>query len=133
MLDIKAHISGIRFAKTHEAEFDEKTLMALTPLAPFVLLRYGGLKPEPDQRMADEGSGIKKPRFFLSIGSTSLRDKSDAQRGCYSILDELRARYDGGALATDLGDVNLALEEEIFIFSAGGLIVYGAEYSYYEV
>lgn len=132
-LDAKTGITGIKTTATHEKDFDAQTLAQVMPLAPFILFRWGGLKPEPSERFADESSGVKKARFFLSIGASSLLSKAAGQAGCYSILDELIARYDGGQLTTDEGVVSLALEDADFLWSSGELMVYGMEFSYYEI
>ena len=130
--DIKANISGLKTVETHETDFDNKTAQQLILLNPFILIKYGGLVPVEGERLANQGSGMKLPRFVFSIGAQSLRTRKDAQRGCYSILKELGARYDGGTLVTAQGDVDLALTREQFLFSDGGLVVYGAEYSYFD-
>jgi len=131
-VDAKANITGLKTAATHEASFDVKTLAALMPLTPFILFRWGGISPEPGERMSDEASGVKKSRFFLSIGATSLLSKTAAQRGCYDIIDAVIDRYDGGTITTTDGSVDLALESVNFVFSDGGLIVYGVEFCYYD-
>lgn len=132
-VDAKANITGIKTTATHEKEFDAQTLAQIMPLSPFILFRWGGLKPEPSERMANEASGIKKARFFLSVGASSLLSKQEGQAGCYAILDELIHRYDGGQLTTDDGSISLALEDADFLWGAGGLMVYGMEFSYYEI
>jgi len=130
--DALANITGIKSVQTHESDLDAKTLAMLIPQSPFVFLRWGGIIPDPGERMADEASGSKKCKFFLSVGATSLLSRQTSQRGAYDILDAIIDRYDGRTLTTTEGSIDLALESAEFLFSDGGLIVYGVEFSYYD-
>lgn len=130
--EIKASVAGIKTVEVHESHFDERTLAALIPYTPFVLIRYGRLRPVETERGADAGSGVKRRSFFLSIGSKSLRSRKETQRGCYEILNTLRDQFDGGVVTTSEGTVHFALADEDFLFSHSGLIVYGAEYFFYD-
>lgn len=122
--DIRANITGIKTAETHEAEFDESTLTNLIPRAPFILVRYGGTDPDEGERHADGSSGVSGREFHLTVAAASLRTKKEAQRGCYDLLDALRERYDGLNLVVGSSSVTLAYDGDMHRVTTVGLVIY---------
>jgi hypothetical protein len=124
--DIKVSVTGIKTVDTLEQEFNEETLKGLFLKAPLVLIRWVELKPNESERGADGGSGIKHEQYLLVIGAQSLRSRKERQRGCYSIIDILRERYDGGHVLTVEGaEITLQLEAIRYLFTANGVTYYG--------
>jgi len=132
--DINANLKaplGIITVDTHQPEYDNQALAALMALTPFVLLRYGRLQPVESERRADGGSGLKRQEFSLVFGNSSLLSSEEARAGCYAMLDAFRERYDGGTLVVPgKGQIDLQLEDEMFLDSDGGVIAYAAIYSF---
>jgi phage gp37-like protein len=132
--DINAHLKGslgINTVDTHQPEYDNRTLAELMVLTPFVLLRYGRLQAVESERAADGGSVLRRQEFSLVFGDTSLLSSEEARAGCYAMLDAFRDRYDGGTLVVpDKGQIDLQLEEEMFLDSDGGVVAYYAIYSF---
>jgi phage gp37-like protein len=126
ILDIKANITGIGTVDTLEKEFSEETLKGMLLKTPFALIRWAGLKPVESERGADGSSGMKREQYALIVGAQSVRSRKSAQRGCYTIIDDLRERYDGRTpLTVDSTEIYLQLDEVQFLFCKDGLTVYG--------
>lgn len=134
--DIEANLKaslGLKTIVSHEPEYDNRTLQSLMPLAPFVLLRCGRLKPVEDQRKSDGSSGMNRSEFSIVFGATSLRERKEARNSCYGMMKAFRERYDGGKIVvTGQGQINLQFEEQVFLDSDGGVIAYVQIYSYYD-
>lgn len=132
ILDINANLKatlGLKTIATYEADYDTKTLQQMLLLSPFVLVQY--FDGRSDERYADRSTSRLTNVFHVYVGSQDLRDRRTAQKGCYTILKEFRKRYDGGVItiATPAASVVLVWENERFVMSEGGLIVYQAVYS----
>jgi len=122
--DMKASITGLKTCATHEKEFDEQTMQQLKPITPFALVRYGGTNPTESERHADGSSGMNGREFHITVGSVSLRSKSESQRGCYDLLDAMKERYDGFTLSVTGGEVLLSYDGDAHQFSNNGVTVY---------
>lgn len=136
LADIKANLAstlGLKTIDTFEQQYENKESAARLVVAPFVLLYYyDGVPVQKESGL----STIKiRDEFHFYVGSHNLRDKRGGQKGCYSILNELRKRYDGGVLAIDSPAASVVLSMEgrgKFVSSEGGIIVYVARYSIHQ-
>lgn len=136
--DINANLKpslGLGDVVTHQPEYDNvATLAELMLTMPAVLLRYMNLTPVESERFGDGGSGLKKQFFSLAFLANSLLSAEEARGGCYAMLDAFRSRYDGGSLTVaGEGQIDLKLEEETFVDSEGGVVVYAALYSFEQI
>jgi phage gp37-like protein len=122
--DAKANISGVKTVETHEKEFDAMVLSALLPRTPFIFIRYNGTTPAEDERRADNAAGISGREFVMTVGAESLRTRKDAQRGAYDLLDALRERYNGLALAVGAETIIFYYDGDRWIFTSDSLVAY---------
>jgi len=124
---------GLKKVAPYEADYDQQQISQLLVLAPFVLVNYDGLEVDEDQRFQDMSVGVNSQDFTLYVGSQSLKDRQDAQRGCYTILRGLRTLFDGKVITADAKPLNIGLVREFFVSSQGGLIVYAATYRVFDL
>ena len=127
MADVVEEIAGIRTVAPHEKEFDETTLVALAPKTPFALVRYGGSTPIESERGARGENTSSSKSFHLALGAQSLRSKKDSQRGCYELMDDFEARYNGLTLTVNGVPITFVYDGDAFLFRAlnVNLTVYG--------
>lgn len=132
---IKRAITSLKTVDTYEAEYDDAAPQRLLALSPFCLIYYGGLVPVDGERFQDGEIGICKQEFHFFFGSHSLRSKREGQLGCYGILKSLRELLNGNGVEVEGGDSTpeFRLDEERFLSSQHGLIVYRAVYSIYQL
>jgi len=130
--DMKANIEGIKTVDTHEKEFDEQTLGLLIPRAPFGLIRYVESRGVESEETSEGKEGVIKRSFVLALGASSMRSKKEGQRGCYSLLDQVRNRYDGCHLAVGDEEIVLYWDGDALIYSGKGIIVYAVVLSWNE-
>jgi phage gp37-like protein len=122
--DMKANGPGLRTIDTFETTYSEKTLKELMPLAPFVLIQWGGLIPEESERGATGGSTTKHQDFHCIVGAQSVRSMKERQRGCYPIIKWIINQYDGKSVIVDGEAVPFALRSVVPLESDPGTAAY---------
>lgn len=132
---LKAALPDVYAIETRVGSLSEEELKNSIGRAPFVQVEYNS----GARRMASE-EGTARQRvltFNLYVGAKSLRNKKDAQRGSYGILEAVREKLDGSTF-TDTDDQTRRAgpfrweNEQIFADLPGGT-VYIAVYSLIEI
>lgn len=124
---------NLKTVSAYEADFDQAQPSQLLLMNPFVLVHYEGLEVDDEQRLHDYSVGRNGQEFTFTVGSQSLKDRRDGQKGCYTIIRGLRGLFDGKTLTADGKQIPIGLVRETFVDSRGGLIVYASTYRVFDL
>lgn len=130
---VKTNIAGLKTVEPYEAKYDETQVSQLLIIAPFVLLHYGGLDVDENQRLQNNGAGIVRQDFEFTVGTKSLRSTREGQVGAYAILRALGAMFDGQPVAVEGKKISFGLVSERFVSSQSGLLVYSSSYRMFQL
>ncbi|MEW6060360.1 MAG: phage protein Gp37 [Bacteroidota bacterium] len=113
---------GLKTVGTFEGSFDEESLQNSIIRAPYVLVQcVDDFSVEKSNQRTLKSQQI----FSLVVGAESLRNRREQQKGCYTILDALREKYDGMILQISNEEfVELRWQRSVFVLSVPGLLVY---------
>ena len=128
---LKAALPEVRPIDTRVTPLSEAELANLIGSAPFVLIENNG--GDPIVRTESGNTVSWKLVFNLFVADKSLRDKQDAQRGSYGMLETIRQTLDGSYL-TDSEDTTkkagkFIWEGQHIFFDLPGGTIYQAVYS----
>jgi phage gp37-like protein len=92
---IKAGIPDFLTVETHEPVIDEKELSTIIARLPCCFILMQAEVPIEESRLQNGQAVLVDTKFTLLIGTHSLRNKKEGQRGCYSLLRATRELFEG--------------------------------------